>query len=37
MPPRTVWNKAHGTAISAIWKITEGPCRAIMAPNFTSL
>jgi hypothetical protein len=34
--PRMVWNSVCGTATSAIWKITEWPCRTILAPIFTN-
>ena len=33
---RISWNRARGTATSAIWKITERPWRTILAPIFTS-
>jgi hypothetical protein len=36
MAVRICWNRSRGTITSAIWKITDRPCRPILAPIFTS-
>ena len=36
MEPSICWNSARGTMTSAIWKVTDRPCRTIFAPIFTN-
>jgi hypothetical protein len=36
MAARIFWNNARDTMTSAIWKITQRPCRTILARIFTN-